>query len=153
MRQDWQTWSYTDKGEVQPFAGIILDCIRMTMYRFALTATSLTPEERRVAKLPPELRPEALRAKLGTPEFIELHSLKNIPCEPSACRKRKSSGAFTATHAVTNSGSVQARSHTGINAGDNTQRIEDADTGISTSGGIGSRTRKAHSWHPIHIPQ
>jgi len=45
----------------------------MTMYKFALTATSLSPEERRLAKLPSELQPEALRSKLGTPEFVELH--------------------------------------------------------------------------------
>ena len=73
LRQDWQTWSYTERGEVQPFAGITLDCVRMTMYKFALTATILSPEERRLAKLPQELQPEALRAKLGTPEFVELH--------------------------------------------------------------------------------
>ncbi len=71
LRQDWQTWSYTDKGEVQPFAGITLDCVRMTMYKFALTATSLSPDERRLAKLPPELQPAAVRAKLGTPQFVE----------------------------------------------------------------------------------
>jgi len=71
LRQDWQAWSYTEKGEVQPPAGITLDCVRMTMYRFALTATSLSPDERRLAKLAPELQPAAVRAKLGTPEFIE----------------------------------------------------------------------------------
>jgi len=71
LRQDWQTWSYTDKGEVQPFAGVTLDCVRMTVYKFALSATSLTSEERLLAKLAPELQPEAVRAKLGTPEFVE----------------------------------------------------------------------------------
>src|SRR6266567_5644725 len=33
--------------------------------------TSLSPDERRLAKLAPELQPAAVRAKLGTPEFIE----------------------------------------------------------------------------------
>ncbi len=71
LRRDWQNWSYTDKGEVQPFAGVTLDCVRMTVYKFALSATSLTSEERLLAKLAPELQPEAVRAKLGTPEFVE----------------------------------------------------------------------------------
>jgi hypothetical protein len=73
LRQDWKSWSYTDKGEVQPYGGITLDCLRMCLYKFALSATSLTPHERRLAKLSPELQPEALRSKLGTPEFVEAH--------------------------------------------------------------------------------
>jgi hypothetical protein len=72
LRQDWKTWSYTDKGEVQPFGGITLDCVRMTIFKFALTATALSPDERRLAKLPSELQPAAVRAKLHTPEFVEL---------------------------------------------------------------------------------
>ncbi len=52
-------------------AGLTLDCVRMTVYKFALSATSLTSEERLLAKLAPELQPEAVRAKLGTPEFVE----------------------------------------------------------------------------------
>lgn len=71
LRQDWQTWSYTDKGLPQPHNGITLDCVRMTLYKFALSATNLTPIERRLSKLAPELQPEAVRAKLGTPEFVE----------------------------------------------------------------------------------
>jgi len=58
LRQDWQTWSYTEKGEVQPFAGITLDCVRMTLYQFALSATSLSPDERRLAQLPPNFIPK-----------------------------------------------------------------------------------------------
>jgi len=71
LRQDLQSWSYTDKGEVQPVGGITLDCVRMTMYKFALLATNFSPEELRLAKLAPELQPEAVRAKLGTPQFVE----------------------------------------------------------------------------------
>jgi phage terminase large subunit-like protein len=71
LRQDWQTWSYTDRGDVQPYGGVTLDCVRMTMYKFALSATALSPEERRMAKLAPELQPEAVRSKLGTPQYFE----------------------------------------------------------------------------------
>jgi hypothetical protein len=56
---------------VQPVAGITLDCVRMTMYKFALSATNFSPEERRLAKLAPELQPAAVRAKLGTRQFFE----------------------------------------------------------------------------------
>lgn len=73
LRQDWATWSYNDMGQPQPQGGITLDCVRMTMYKFALSATSLTAEERIFAQLPPELQPEAVRAKLGTPAFVEAH--------------------------------------------------------------------------------
>lgn len=73
LRQDWDTWSYTEKGEPQPHAGITLDCLRMTLYKFALSATSLTDDEKRLARLSPELQPEAVKAKLGTPEFVEAH--------------------------------------------------------------------------------
>lgn len=83
LRQDFRSWSYTDKGEVQPYGGIVLDCFRMTVYKFALTATSLSEDERLMAKLKPELQPEAIRKVRGTPEFIErhfaqLHALQTI---------------------------------------------------------------------------
>lgn len=71
LRQDLQTWSYTETGQVQPQAGITLDCVRMTMYKFALSATLLTEHERRLSQLAPELQPDAVRAKRGTPEFVE----------------------------------------------------------------------------------
>ena len=45
----------------------------MTLYRFALDATALTAEERLLAKLPPELQPQAVRAKLGTAEFVDAY--------------------------------------------------------------------------------
>jgi len=48
---EWSSWSYTDKGEVQSWAGITLDCVRMTMYKFALSATCLSVDERRLAQL------------------------------------------------------------------------------------------------------
>lgn len=73
LRQDLDNWSYTELGLPQPHGGITLDCLRMTMYKFALSATSLTPEEKRFAQLPAELQPDAVRTKLGTPEFVEAH--------------------------------------------------------------------------------
>ncbi len=71
LRQELATWSYTDHGEVQPFGGITLDCVRMTLHQFALSATQLTPAEKRLAKLAPEHRPEAIKKLLGTPQFPE----------------------------------------------------------------------------------
>lgn len=73
LRQDFRNWSYTDRGEVQPYGGVTLDCVRRTLYKFALTATSLSEEERLMSKLKPELQPAAVAAKRGTPAFIEAH--------------------------------------------------------------------------------
>jgi len=103
LRQDLQSWSYTDKGEVQPFAGVTLDCLRMTVYKFALTATTLTAEEQLLAKLAPELRPEAVRAKLGTPEFVEAvyaqeYALKEIRMQEE--QERTSVGEYLGKRAV-----------------------------------------------------
>jgi phage terminase large subunit-like protein len=77
LRQDWSSWSYTDKGEVQPFAGITLDCLRMNLYCFALSATGLTSDERLYAQLPANLQPAAVAAKLHTPEFVEAYFAQN----------------------------------------------------------------------------
>jgi hypothetical protein len=71
LRQELASWSYNEHGETQHFGGVTLDCVRMTLCDFALSATALTPEEKIIAKLPPELQPAAVRAKLGTPEYIE----------------------------------------------------------------------------------
>lgn len=86
LRQDWRTWSYTERGEVQPYGGITLDCLRMTLYKFALSATSLSEEERLMSKLPQDLQPEAVRKLLGTPGFVEahfaqLHALQSIKAD------------------------------------------------------------------------
>ncbi len=43
----------------------------MTLHQFALSATQLTPAEKRLAKLAPEHRPEAIKKLLGTPQFPE----------------------------------------------------------------------------------
>ena len=111
LRQDWSSWTYTDKGEVQPFGGITLDCVRMTLYKFALSATALTDTERRYAKLKPELQPEVVRAKIGTPEFVELlsaheHALNLIKAEEAgekdlAFRTAHQTGAHFGARAVT----------------------------------------------------
>lgn len=70
LRQDVLHWSYNDEGKPQPFGGIVLDCVRMTLYNFWLTAAGLTKEERRIAQLPAHLQPDAVAEKLGTDEYV-----------------------------------------------------------------------------------
>lgn len=70
LRQDMMNWSYNDEGKPQPFGGIVLDCVRMTLYNFWLSATALTDDEKRMAKLPAHLQPEALQSKVGTQQFV-----------------------------------------------------------------------------------
>jgi phage terminase large subunit-like protein len=72
-RQELTTWAYNDNGLPQPYGGITLDCLRMTLYAFALTATAMTDEERRVSKLPDELKPSTVLARLGQPDFVETY--------------------------------------------------------------------------------
>src|SRR5258708_8361760 len=38
----FRSWSYNADGVVQPYGGITLDCLRMILYKFALSATALT---------------------------------------------------------------------------------------------------------------
>ncbi len=83
LRQDWGTWSFNDQGDPQPFGGITLDCSRMTLYKFALSATELTADERRFAKLDEKLQPQEILKLLGTPEYVEAvlaqeHALKMV---------------------------------------------------------------------------
>lgn len=97
LRQDFDTWAFNENREPQPFAGVILDCVRMCLINFAMTATALTQFERREAKLKPELRDKEVKRKLGTPEFIDAHyarehALKGIQEEER--RETKSGGEF-----------------------------------------------------------
>jgi hypothetical protein len=71
-------WSYNDEGKPQPFGGIVLDCVRMTLHNFWLTATGLSDEQRRCAQLPAHLQNEALQEKLGTEEFPQLYMERAI---------------------------------------------------------------------------
>jgi len=71
LRQDLTSWTYNDKGEVQAFAGITLDCTRATLYKFALSATSLSDDEKFMAQMPAELQNAAVEAKRGTSEYVE----------------------------------------------------------------------------------
>lgn len=73
IRQDGETWSYNDKGLPQSHAGISLDCGRICLYNFALTATALTKEQKQIARLPEELRPEKIKALVGTDKFIDVY--------------------------------------------------------------------------------
>lgn len=70
-RQELATWAYNDKGEPQPFGGPTLNCARMTLYNFALSATAMTKEEKRIAKLPDELKPAEVLKHVGMPDFVE----------------------------------------------------------------------------------
>lgn len=83
MRQELATWAYNDKGEPQPFGGVTLNCVRMTLYNFAMTAAAMTKDEKRIAKLPDELKPAEVLSRLGMPDFVEKymaqqHMLKQI---------------------------------------------------------------------------
>lgn len=78
LRQDMMNWSYNDEGKPQPFGGIVLDCVRMTLYNFWLSATALTDDERRIAKLPAHLQPEALQNKVGTQQFVSDYLAQQI---------------------------------------------------------------------------
>lgn len=69
LRQDMLHWSYNDQGKPQPFGGIVLDCVRMVLSDFWLSATALTDEERRHSQLPRHLQNGALQEKFGTDEF------------------------------------------------------------------------------------
>lgn len=71
MRQELDGWSRDERGNPQPYGGVTLDCARMCLYNFALTATQMTKEERRETLLPEHLRSENLAKKLGTEEFVE----------------------------------------------------------------------------------
>lgn len=78
LRQDMLHWSYNDEGKPQPFGGIVLDCGRMTLYNFWLSATGLTDTERLHAKLPAHLQNEAVRKKLGTPDYASDYMAQQI---------------------------------------------------------------------------
>lgn len=89
LRQDMLHWSYNDDGKPQPFGGIVLDCVRMTLYNFWLTATVLTKEERRYAQLPAHLQPDALAEKLGTDEYVTNYMAQKIELGRLAQEERR----------------------------------------------------------------
>jgi len=108
LRQDWSSWSYNDKGEIQAFAGIVLDCVRMTLYNFALSATGLTAEERLYSQLPKNLQPGAVGKLLGTPAFVEAHFAQNHALTMLRLKEaeekmspRRDDGKFIGARAVT----------------------------------------------------
>lgn len=83
FRQDIISWSYNEKGEPQPFGGVTVDCARMTLYNFALSATEMTKRQRQLSQLPEHLRPEAVKALKGQPGYVEAisaaeHALSQI---------------------------------------------------------------------------
>jgi hypothetical protein len=78
LRQEMLHWSYNDQGKPQPFGGIVLDCVRMILYNFWLTATALTDSERRYAQLPAHLQPEAVRSKLGSEDFVATYMAQQM---------------------------------------------------------------------------
>lgn len=78
IRQDGDTWSYNDKGLPQSHAGISLDCARICLYNFALTATALTKEQKQIARLPEELKPEKIKELIGTEKFVDAYWSQQI---------------------------------------------------------------------------
>lgn len=78
LRQDLLHWSFNSDGKPQPFGGIVLDCVRMTLDKFWLSATSLTDHERRCARLPTHLQRDAILEKLGTPEYPSAYMAQQI---------------------------------------------------------------------------
>jgi phage terminase large subunit-like protein len=45
-RQESVMWKFNDKGEPQPFGGIVMDCVRMVVHGFRTKPTELTGRER-----------------------------------------------------------------------------------------------------------
>jgi len=85
-RQEITTWSYNEQGLPQPYGGITLDCMRMTLFNFALSATAMTEDERRISRLPDDLKPAAVLGRLGQPDFVDQymaqqHALSRIKIE------------------------------------------------------------------------
>lgn len=73
LRQDLMSWSYNERGEPQAYGGVVADCVRMTLYNFALSATALTREQQREEKLPAHLKHDTVKAKIHTPAFVDAH--------------------------------------------------------------------------------
>jgi hypothetical protein len=88
-RQELATWAYNDQGKPQPYGGVTLDCLRMMLYNFALTATAMTKEERRVAKLPEELKPAEVLSHLGMPDFVERYMAQKYALNQIKIQKEK----------------------------------------------------------------
>jgi phage terminase large subunit-like protein len=78
LRQDMANWSFNDNGKPQPFGGSVLDCVRMTLHNFWLTATALSDTEKLYARLPLSLRPEEISKKLGSQEFVDSYWQQQI---------------------------------------------------------------------------
>lgn len=74
LRQDATSWSYTEQGEPQRYGGVVLDCVRMNLYNFALSATPMTREQRQLSQLPDDLQPTAVMSHLGEPEFVDRYT-------------------------------------------------------------------------------
>jgi phage terminase large subunit-like protein len=71
-RQELASWSYNERGEPQAFGGLVLNCVRMCLYEFALAASPLTREERREAVLREKgLAAEQVFPTLGTEQFVD----------------------------------------------------------------------------------
>jgi len=92
-RQELSTWAYNDAGEPQSYGGVTLGCLCMTLYNFSLTATAFTEQERRMARLPDDLKPAAVLAHLGQSDFVEhymaqQHALSRIKIKEEEERRK-----------------------------------------------------------------
>lgn len=93
-RQELPSWGYNEQGEPQAYSGITLDCMRMILYNFALTATGMTREQKRIAALPEELKPAVILEKIGQPEFVELYTAQQHAMNQIKIREEKEDAEF-----------------------------------------------------------
>lgn len=110
LRQDFGNWSYNEQGLPQIYGGIILDCMRMTLYRFALSAVGLTDDERKFARLPQHLQPQEVVKLKGTPQFVEtilaqehaltIDRIRQYETKKKDQREANRNGSFLGKHAV-----------------------------------------------------
>jgi predicted phage terminase large subunit-like protein len=94
-RQELISWAYNEQGAPQPYGGVTLDCIRMTLYDFALSATAMTRDEKRIAKLSDELKPSEVIKHLGTPAYVELRSAQQHELAQIKIQEEREDAAFT----------------------------------------------------------
>jgi phage terminase large subunit-like protein len=92
-RQEITTWGYNDLGEPQQYGGVTLDCLRMTLYNFSLSAAAMTDDERRISRLPDDLKPAAVLAHLGQNDFVDhymaqKHALNRLKIQEQEERKK-----------------------------------------------------------------
>lgn len=62
-RQESVLWKFNEKGEPQPFGGVVMNCVRMITFAFRTFAGRLTNEEREEKSLPATFRLDQINAQ------------------------------------------------------------------------------------------